>query len=152
MADERWENVVTDVIAAPIDKVWPILADFDGFQRHFPQVASSCDTVEGEKNKVGSLRILLVLLPDGKKVEIQERLTHLDDVDHTTSYVIEKSGFGWTGYKATIVAKSTEDGLTSVVCSYGMNPFSGLTKEAYFQTQQGLFQGILNFVKEEVKE
>lgn len=153
MADERWDDAVTDVIASPIDKVWPILADFDGFQRNFPQILSSCDTVEGEKNKVGSLRALSVPRPDGKgKVEIDERLIHLDDVNHTTSYVIEKNGFGWTGYKATIVAKSTEDGQTSVVWSFGMNPSSGLPKEAFLHTQHGLFQGILNLVKEKMKE
>lgn len=145
--DGKWRGEVKDVVPAPIDKVWPILADFDGLHKHFPQIFSACETVEGEKNKVGSLRTLAAPLPNGTTVEAKERLTSIDDVNYTTTYAIEEINFNWTGYNAKIDATSVENGQTLVNWSFELDPDSTQTEEKALQTQQGLFQAIINLTK-----
>ncbi|CAM6091452.1 unnamed protein product [Calypogeia fissa] len=144
--DGKWRSEVTEVIPAPIDKVWPILTDFDGLHRLFPQIYSSCETVEGEKNKPGALRHLTAPTPHGI-VEAKERLISIDDVNHTTTYTIEWITMGWTGYLGAIDAKSTEKGETLVVWKFELDPVAGQTEEQVLPTQQGLFNAMLTLTK-----
>lgn len=146
-AGGKWSGKAEEVITAPIDKVWPIISDFDGLHKLFPEIFESCETIEGEINKVGSLRALVAPLPDGSKVEAKERLVSLDNVNHTTVYTIENINLGWTGYKAEINAKSLIDGSTHVNWTFELDPLSDQTEEEFMPTQVGLFQGILNLSK-----
>ncbi|CAM6111762.1 unnamed protein product [Calypogeia fissa] len=145
--DGKWRGAVTEIIPAPIDKVWPFLTDFEGLHKNFPEAFSSCHTVEGEVNKVGSVRALVAPLPDGGKIEAKERLLHCDDVNHTTSYNMEESNVGWTGYVAPVSAKSIDNGQTLVSWGFEVNPVSGTTEEEYARGTKGLFELILRTLK-----
>lgn len=151
--DGKWKGEVTEVIAAPIGKVWAILSDFDGLHRLFPQIFSSCKTIEGEKNKPGSVRALTAPLPDGSQtVEAHERLISVDDVNHTTSYGIDWINLGWTGYTGNIDAKSVENGHTQVLWSFELDPVDNVTEEMFVKSQKALFAGILSCTKGLVAE
>jgi hypothetical protein len=94
-----------------------------------------------------SVRALVAPLPDGGNVECNERLLHLDDVNHTTSYGMEKNNVGWTGYVGHISAKTVDNGQTLVEWGFEVNPMSIMTEEEYAAAPKGLFALILRLLK-----
>ncbi|CAM6092770.1 unnamed protein product [Calypogeia fissa] len=146
----KWGTTVTDVIPATIDKVWAVLADFDGLQRHFPKMVATCDTVEGQPNKVGSLRLAKGVMPGGQVVEARERLLTYDEVNHTTSYAIEKFNHGWTGFVAHIKVESVEKGQTLVKWSFELDPVTNITEEEFLQRHSVLYTTALRLLKRRV--
>lgn len=144
----KWGATVTKVIPATIDKVWAVLGDFDGIQRNFPQFFGTCETVEGEKNKPGSVRVVTTV-PNatGEIFEGRERLLDLDDVNHTTHYLVEYISFGWTGFEANISCESVEDGHTLVTWTYEMNPTSTTTEEDFIRRQSGFYVEVLELTE-----
>ncbi|CAM6125273.1 unnamed protein product [Calypogeia fissa] len=144
----KWSVTVTEVIPGTIDKVWAVLADFDGIQRHFPQFFGSCETVEGEKNKPGSRRVVgTVPTPEGKVIEARERLVTLDDVNHTTTFVVEHVTLGWTGCQASISCESVENGHTLVKWTHELNPLSTISEEGYMRKQSDFYHEVLEITK-----
>lgn len=150
--DGKWRLTATEVIPAHIDKVWPILSQFDGFLKNFPEAFSASDIIEGEGNNVGSVRVLVAPLPNGEKLEVTERLLHFDDVNHTTSYNMEKCNHGWTGYAGHVSAKSFEDGKTLVSWGCEVDPISGDTEEEFLPRQKGFFEFLLQLLTKKVSE
>src|SRR5882757_4132485 len=73
-------------IAAPVDKVWNAVKDFDSLNKWHPGFASD-EIQKGENNKVGAVRKLTV--KDGPS--FTEELLAFDDAKHTYKYRIIES-------------------------------------------------------------
>ena len=96
-------------IDAPVDTVWPLIADFaQGWSKWHPAITSS---VADNGNNVGSSRTLT--LANGKT--LVERLDALDAETHTLKYFAKAGGDALpvTNYSSTITVTS-EGGKTHV--------------------------------------
>jgi carbon monoxide dehydrogenase subunit G len=100
---------VKDVIAAPIEAVWEILADFGKPQR----MAKTIDRCDLTGTGVGAVRVVYA-----RGREIHERLLKLDPQNHELSYEILPSGDvpadGLKRYVATVTLKAISAGETFV--------------------------------------
>jgi hypothetical protein len=80
-------SVVAD-IAAPIEVVWPIMADFEGVERLFPKEGVAgippIEKVVVDGHGVGAVRTVYLL--DGLRGV--ERLETMDSLNHTYSYAM----------------------------------------------------------------
>ena len=99
------------VIAAPIDRVWAIIRDFNGLPDWHPAIVRS-EIEEGKTgDTVGAIRSFH--LADG--AHVREQLVALDDLDHSLSYIFVTPAFPVTEYVAHIrVAPVTAGGGTFV--------------------------------------
>ena len=68
-------------VAAPVDKVWAIVKDFDALAKWHPGVASSA---ADKGNAAGSVRIVVLKAPGDPK--IVEELLSYNDAGHTYHY------------------------------------------------------------------
>ncbi|HEU0118192.1 MAG TPA: SRPBCC family protein [Alphaproteobacteria bacterium] len=91
-------SCVSDIIAAPVDKVWSVVRDFGNLD-YFAE-AESCRLGDGETGStVGAVRT--VYLKSG--LSAQERLLGLDDYYYRATYaLIDNPKFAYTGYVATL--------------------------------------------------
>lgn len=102
---------VSDVINAPIDRVWPIIRDFNGLPNYHPLFTDS--EIEGGKpaDAVGCVRSFHAA--DGG--HLREELLSLSDRDHTCVYRILEAPLPVTGYVAGFGLRTiTEDDRTFV--------------------------------------
>ncbi len=99
------------VIAAPIDRVWAIIRDFNGLPGWHPAIVRS-EIEEGKAvDAVGAIRSFY--LADG--AHVREQLVALDDLEHSLSYIFVKPAFPVTEYVSHIrVAPITAGGGTFV--------------------------------------
>lgn len=99
------------VIAAPIDRVWAIIRDFNGLPGWHPAIVRS-EIEEGKTgDTVGAIRSFY--LADG--AHVREQLVALDDLEHCLSYIFVKPAFPVTEYVSHIrVAPVTAGGGTFV--------------------------------------
>lgn len=99
------------VIAAPIDRVWAIIRDFNGLPGWHPAIVRS-EIEDGKTgDTVGAVRSFY--LADG--AHVREQLVALDDLDHTLSYIFATPAFPVTDYVSQIrVAPVTAGGGTFV--------------------------------------
>ena len=95
----------TIALAAPADKVWDKIKDFDKWQGWHPAVASTKITKGGD-NKVGTVRVLS--LNGGG--EIAETLTGFDAATKSTSYVIDASPLPVDHYASTLSVAAKDGG------------------------------------------
>lgn len=86
------------VLDAPIDRVWSIVRDFNGFKDWFPAVTSSEIEDGKSSDSVGCVRSFY--MQDGSHV--REQLTSLSDQDHSLSYQFLKPAFPVENYVAWI--------------------------------------------------
>lgn len=77
----RQKIVETIDVAAPVDKVWAIVKDFDALAKWHPGVASSA---ADKGNAAGSVRIVVLKAPGDPK--IVEELLSYNDAGHTYHY------------------------------------------------------------------
>ena len=77
----RQKIVETIDIAAPVDKVWAIVKDFDALAKWHPGVASSA---ADKGNEAGSIRTVVLKAPGDPKI-IEELLSY-NDAGHTYHY------------------------------------------------------------------
>jgi hypothetical protein len=146
--DDKWRGSVTEIIPAPIEKVWAYLSDFKALKTNYSEAFISCETVEGEVNKVGSVRFVVCPFGDGI-IEVNERLLHQDEVNHTLSYGMEKNSMGWKGYTGHVSAKTGENGQTIAEWGYSLDPIGGMTHEEYDAAgPKTLFSTLLRILKE----
>ncbi len=86
------------VIAAPIDRVWSVIRNFNGLPDFAPAIARS-EIEEGKSaDQVGCVRSFFT--HDG--AHIRERLLFLDDQNHSLRYNFETPAFPVRNYVATM--------------------------------------------------
>ncbi|GAA1865284.1 SRPBCC family protein [Pseudonocardia ailaonensis] len=100
------------VVAAPADKVWALIRDFNGLPAFLAAISEST-IIEGVDGQVGAIR-LLTLAGGGDPFE--EKLIHLDDADHTLTYAFTGANpFNVRRYVSTVrVAPITDTGESFV--------------------------------------
>ena len=104
---EAWRNQLTesdmakvyisDIIDAPIDKVWALARDFNGHGDWHPRIAESTIEDGMPPDQVGCVRNFT--LTDGG--HLRERLLSFSDLDHTFTYSIIVSPMPIEDYVAT---------------------------------------------------
>jgi hypothetical protein len=93
----------TRAIAAPAHAVWDILRDFNGLERWHPNVTAS--RLDGAQ-RIGCVRTLT--LANGGI--IRERLEHLDDGAHRTSYALLEGPLPVSDYLGTLSVLPAKEG------------------------------------------
>jgi len=96
---------ISDVIDAPIEKVWGIMRDYNGMPSYHPGIKES--VVEGGQasDRVGCLRRLT--LSDGF---VRERLLCLDDGNYVFTYEIIEGTLPVRGYVAGVRLRRVTEG------------------------------------------
>jgi hypothetical protein len=102
--------VTSRVLPAPVEEVWALLGDFNGWPRSLSRIETS--TLEGGTGRgpVGSVRVLA--LAGGSS--IRERLTSYDDAGHHLAYEFDgPSPFAARFYRGRVqLFELTETGET----------------------------------------
>jgi hypothetical protein len=88
---------ISDVINAPIEKVWGVMRDFNDMPSYHPAISKSIIEGEGPSDRVGCVRRLT--LGDGF---VRERLLCMDDRNHAFSYEIIEGTLPVRGYVAGV--------------------------------------------------
>ncbi len=99
------EVVRSTVVPVPIDRVWPVLRDFNSHKDWHPAVAESRIENGLRSDEVGCVRRFS--LADG--AELREQLLRLSDDDHSYTYCILDSPIPLYGYVATVTLKPVTD-------------------------------------------
>ena len=94
------------IIDAPIERVWPILRDFNSHTAWHPIVAESHIERGEPADQVGCVRDFT--LHDGNRV--REQLLTLSDRDHVSTYCILDATIPMRNYVATVQLKRVTDG------------------------------------------
>ena len=96
----------SSVIAAPADRVWAAIRDFNGLPGWHPAIAESRIEGNAPADQVGCVRAFR--LKDGGF--IRERLLALSDFDLSCTYSILESPMGVENYVATLKLTPITDG------------------------------------------
>ena len=88
---------ITDVIDAPIERVWGVMRDFNGMPSYHPGIHQSIIEGEGPSDRVGCVRRLT--LGAGY---VRERLLCLDDQNYAFTYEIIEGTLPVRGYVAGV--------------------------------------------------
>ncbi len=136
-------------IAAPADKVWSTIKDFNGWTSWHPGVASD-EIVSGTNNTVGAVR-LLTLKGGGT---VKEKLVGFDDTGHRLRYAILETALPVQHYTSNIVVTATGTNKTLVTWSGRFqskgqdgNPPSADSDKAAVDAFTGVYQSGLDNVK-----
>jgi carbon monoxide dehydrogenase subunit G len=131
---------ILDVIEAPVDQVWNIVADFGGLDKWAP--IESC-TIEG--SGVGAIRTVVGRGPFGRELRVRERLESLDPEAHEITYtIVGKSPLPVADYLGRIGLKSDDEGNCIIDWSCTMRPkiptflFAPMVKSTYRSGVAGL--------------
>lgn len=93
------------VLAAPAERVWEMLRDFNGLAGWHPAVSESMIEDGRPADQLGCVRVLT--LGDGAK--IVERLVALSEEDRSYSYAILSGPFPVTNYRSTLRVRPVTD-------------------------------------------
>ena len=88
---------ISDVINAPVERVWGIMRDFNGMPSYHPGIKKSIIEGNGPSDQVGCVRHLT--LGDGF---VRERLLCLDDGSYIFTYEIIEGSLPVHGYVAGV--------------------------------------------------
>jgi len=88
---------VSDVINAPIEKVWGVMRDFNDMPSYHPGIPKSIIEGEGPSDRVGCVRHLTLV-----EGFVRERLLCMDDGNHAFSYEIIEGTLPVRGYVAGV--------------------------------------------------
>jgi hypothetical protein len=88
---------ISDVIDAPIEKVWGIMRDYNGMPSYHPGIKASVIEDGGPSDRVGCMRRLT--LGEGF---VRERLLCMDDQNYAFSYEITEGTLPVRGYVAGV--------------------------------------------------
>jgi uncharacterized membrane protein len=88
---------ISDVIDAPIEKVWGIMRDFNDMPSYHPAIRKSIIEGEDPSDRVGCVRCLT--LAEGF---VRERLLCMDDENHIFTYEIIEGTLPVRGYVAGV--------------------------------------------------
>jgi uncharacterized membrane protein len=98
--------VKSTIIDAPVDRVWAILRDFNGFDRWLPAVKTSAIERHLPSDLIGCVRRLQ--LQDG--AEVREQLLALSDLEMTFSYCLLDTPIPLFNYVAHVRLLPVTDG------------------------------------------
>ena len=103
---------VSDVIDAPVDRVWAILRDFNGLPRYHPTLFARSE-IEGGKtaDTVGCIRSFHTV--DGG--HLREELLSLSDRGHSCVYRILESPLPVTGYVSGCKLRAVTEGGRTLI-------------------------------------
>ena len=101
--------VKSTIIDQPVDRVWAVLRDFNGFDRWHPALAESAVERGAPSDKVGCVR--RVRLKDGS--ELREQLLALSDLEQTFSYCLLDTPIPLFNYVAHVRLLPVTDGNRS---------------------------------------
>jgi uncharacterized membrane protein len=88
---------ISDVIDAPIEKVWGVMRDFNDMPSYYPGIQKSIIQGEGPSDRVGCVRRLT--LAEGF---VRERLLCMDDRNYAFTYEIIEGTLPVRGYVAGV--------------------------------------------------
>lgn len=88
---------ISDVIDAPIEKVWNVMRDFNGMPSYHPAISKSIIEGEDRSDRMGCVRRLT--LSDGF---VRERLLCMDDGNYAFTYEIIEGTLPVRGYVAGV--------------------------------------------------
>jgi hypothetical protein len=88
---------ISDVINAPIEKVWSVMRDYNDMPSYHPGISKSIIEGGGPSDRVGCVRRLT--LGDGF---VRERLLCMDDRNYAFSYAIIEGTLPVRGYVAGV--------------------------------------------------
>ena len=134
----------SSVIAAPADRVWAVVRDFNGLPDWHPAIADSRIEDSEPSDKVGCVRNFN--LKDGGN--IREQLLTLSDFDFTCSYAILESPMGVRNYVATLRLMPVTDGnrtFAEWTAEFDCPPER--ERELVDQIGNGVFQGGFDALK-----
>jgi uncharacterized membrane protein len=88
---------VSDVIDAPIEKVWGVMRDFNEMPSYHPAIRKSIIEGDGPSDRVGCVRRLTLV-----EGFVRERLLCMDDGNYSFSYEIIEGTLPVRGYVAGV--------------------------------------------------
>ena len=88
---------ISDVIDAPVEKVWSVMRDFNGMPSYHPAIPKSIIEGDGPSDRVGCVRRLTLV-----EGFVRERLLCMDDRNYSFSYEIIEGTLPVRGYVAGI--------------------------------------------------
>jgi len=136
---------VSSVVAAPADRVWAVLRDFNGLPNWHPGIADSRIEDGRAADRVGSVRHFHTR--DGGT--IRERLLALSDYDYSCTYSILASPMGVENYVATLKVTPITDGNRSFLewqAEFDCDP--SREEDLLATIGQGVFQGGFDALKQ----
>jgi hypothetical protein len=125
------------VLDHPIDRVWTLLRDFDGFSRWHPAIAMSEIERGASAEQIGCVRRLR--LADGS--EVREQLLTLSDLEQVLSYCLLDTPIPLFNYVAHIRLVPVTDGDRTFWSWRGR-----------FTTRKGEEQAMVRLVAEDIFE
>ncbi|HSA82336.1 MAG TPA: SRPBCC family protein [Geminicoccaceae bacterium] len=125
------------VLDSPIDRVWAVLRDFNGFDRWHPAVAASETERGAPADQVGCVRRLR--LKDGS--ELREQLITLSDLEQCYSYCLLDTPIPLFNYVAYVRLVPVTDGDRTF-----------WSWQSRFTTRAGEAQAMARLVGEEIYE
>ncbi|MEU7815328.1 SRPBCC family protein [Pseudonocardia sp. NPDC049154] len=127
------------VVAAPADKVWPLLRAFNDLPAFLPAIANS-EIVEGTDGAVGAVRRLTLA---GGGDPFDEKLLSMDDADRTLTYAFTGANpFNARRYVSTVrVAPITDTGESFVEWWSEYDADAGQEEELNRTFAQGVYAG-----------
>jgi uncharacterized protein YndB with AHSA1/START domain len=105
------EVYASSVLAAPADRVWATLRDFNGLPDWHPAIAESRIEGNAPSDQVGCVRAFR--LQDGGF--LREQLLALSDYDLSVTYSILESPMGVENYVATLKLTPVTDGARTFI-------------------------------------
>lgn len=96
---------ISDVINAPIEKVWKVMRDFNDMPSYHPAILKSIIESEDRSDRVGCVRRLT--LGDGF---VRERLLCIDDGNYAFTYEIIEGTLPVRGYVAGVKLHRVTEG------------------------------------------
>jgi hypothetical protein len=127
--------VKSTVLRSPIDRVWEVLRDFNGFDRWHPAVATSGTERGRPADQVGCVRRLR--LKDGS--ELREQLITLSDLERCFSYCLLDTPIPLFNYVAHVRLVPVTDGDRTF-----------WSWQSSFTTRRGEEQAMARLVGEEI--
>jgi uncharacterized protein YndB with AHSA1/START domain len=135
----------SSVLAAPAERVWQVVRDFNALPDWHPAIAESRIENGLPSDRVGCVRNFN--LKDGGN--IREQLLSLSDFDLTCSYAILDSPMGVENYVATLKLTPVTDGnRTFAEWSAEFDCAPGRERELAELVGQGVFQGGFDALKQ----
>jgi mxaD protein len=104
-APQTLKVVKSVTVAAPVDKAWAAVKDFDSLNKWHPGFAKD-EIIKGSNNKVGAVRRLTV--KDGPT--FTEELLAFNEANHSYRYRIIESPLPITDYKSSIAVQPAANG------------------------------------------
>jgi|SRR5579862_8862264 len=87
---------ITEVIHAPVEKIWNIIRDFNGLPTFHPAIKAS-RIEQGDSKSVGSIRYLTL-----ESGYVREKLLMLDDKNYAFEYTILEGTLPVKNYRASV--------------------------------------------------